>query len=308
MADTIRVFHSVHGAGNAPMALGVASGFFRDAGLDVVMQEIPRTGDAVGKLVEGECEFAVAGAVPIINAALGGHDPLIVMSIEAENVYGIVCAKGIESPEQLRGATIAISGKREQDDIILRRALREWGIDPDRDVTFEVRGSRGNCWDAVVKGEAAAMTATIPQPVLARAIGLPVLKDYLDLHEPYQAGAIVTTRRYANANPDIVRRFLGGQLRAIRLFQVDFEAALPHLKARSKLEDIEVLRETNRLFGLALEHYVPNPLALAMVVKYLRAGYGEPVDVDVNKMIDASFAAELEGRPLPAPYRGELGA
>jgi len=308
MSDTIRVFHSAHGAGNAPMALGVAAGFFKDAGLKVVMQEIPRTGDAIGKLVEGECEFAVAGAVPIINAALAGHDPLIVMSIESENVFGIVCARGLEAPEQLRGAKIAVSGKREQDDIIMRRALREWGIDPDSEVTFEVRGSRGKCWDAVFKGEVAAMTATIPQPVLARAVGLPVLKDYIELHEPYQAGAIVTTRRYADANPDVVRRFLGGQFRAIRLFQTDFDTALPHLKARSKLEDIEVLRETNRLFGLALEDYVPNPLALAMVLKYLRAGYGEPVDVNVNKMIDASFSAELEGRPHPEPYRGELGA
>jgi hypothetical protein len=45
-----------------------------------------------------------------------------------------------------------------------------------------------------------------------------------------------------------------------------------------------------------------------MVVKYLREGYGEPVDIDVNKVIDASFAAGLEGRPLPEPYRGELSA
>jgi NitT/TauT family transport system substrate-binding protein len=308
VSETVRVFHSAHGAGNAPTALGVAAGFFKDAGLDVILQEVARAGDAVVKLVEGECEFAIAGAMPIINAALAGHDPLIVMSIESENVFGIVCARGIEAPGQLRGGTIAISGKREQDDIVLRRALREWGIDPASEVTFEVRGSRGNCWDAVVNGDAAAMAATIPQPVLARAVGLPVLKDYIELQEPYQAGAVVTTRRYAEANPDIVRRFLGGQLRAVRLFQTDFEAALPHLKARSKLDDIEVLRETNRLFGLALEQYLPNPLALAMVVKYLRAGYGEPVDIDVNKVIDASFAAELEGRSLPEPYRGELGA
>lgn len=308
MLETVRVLHSVHGAGNAPMALGVASGFFEEAGLDVVMQEVPRTGDAIVRLIEGGCEFAVAGAMPVINAALARHDPLIVMSIEAENVFGIVGARGIESPEQLRGAAIAISGKREQDDIILRRALREWGIDPDGEVRFDVRGSRGKCWDAVVSGEAAAMSATIPQPILARAIGLPVLKDYAELHEPYQAGAIFTTRRYADANPDIVRWFLGGQLRAIRRFQTDLEAALPHLKARSKLEDVEVLRETGHLFGLALDHYVPNPEALANVVRCLSAGYGERIDIDVNTMIDASFAAALEGRPLPEPYRGEYGA
>ena len=145
------------------------------------------------------------------------------------------------------------------------------------------------------------MTATIPQPIMARAIGLPVLKDYAELHEPYQAGAVTTTRRFANANPEVVRKFLGAQLRAVRLFQTDFEASLPHLKARSKLDNVEVLRETNRLFGMALEDYVPNPAALATVVHNLSGVFGEKIDVDVNKIVEPSFACSLEGRaPYPA--------
>ena len=296
MSEPVRVCHSSHGAGNAPMALGVAAGFFTDEGLDVVMEEVPRTGDAVRRLIAGTCDFAVAGAVPIINAARAGHDPLIVMSIEAENVFAIMGAKGIERPEQLRGATIAISGHREQDELMMRRALREWGIDPDAEVTMDVRGSRGKCWEAIVSGEAAAMAATIPQPSHARAIDLPVLKDYAGLHEPYQAGSVVTTRRYADAHRAVVRRFLTAQLRAVRLFQSDFEAALPHLIARSKIADVEVLRETNRLFGEACEHYVPNPAALATVARNLAEAFGEPVDIDVNAIVDPSFAMALEGR------------
>jgi NitT/TauT family transport system substrate-binding protein len=296
MSTRILVGHSSHGAGNAPMALGVAAGFFADAGLDVVMQEMPRTGAAIAGLVEGAVQFAVAGAVPIVNAVRSGQDPIIVMSIEAENVFAVMGAKRIKSPQDLRGETIAISGRREQDEMMIRRALREWGIDPETEVTFDVRGSRGKCWDAIVSGEAAAMTATIPQPIMARAMGLPVLKDYAELHEPYQAGSIVTTRRYANANPEVVRKFLAAQLRAVRLFQSDFEASLPHLKARSKLEDLDVLRETNRLFGEAMEDYVPNPAALATVVKNLIEVFGEKIDVDVNRIVEPSFATSLEGR------------
>ncbi len=301
MSTRILVGHSSHGAGNAPMALGVAAGFFADAGLDVVMQEMPRTGAAIAGLVDGAVQFAVAGAVPIVNAARAGQDPIIVMSIEAENVFAIMGAKRIKSPEDLRGGVIAISGKREQDEMMIRRALKEWGIDPETEVTYDVRGSRGKCWDAIVSGEAAAMTATIPQPIMARAIGLPVLKDYAELHEPYQAGAVTTTRRFANANPEVVRKFLGAQLRAVRLFQTDFEASLPHLKARSKLDDVEVLRETNRLFGMALEDYVPNPAALATVVRNLSGVFGEKIEVDVNQIVEPSFACALEGRaPYPA--------
>jgi ABC-type nitrate/sulfonate/bicarbonate transport system substrate-binding protein len=301
MAPKIRVGHSSHGAGNSPMALGVGEGYFRDAGLDVEMIEMPRTGDAIKKLVEGEIEFAVAGAVPIINAAREGHDPIIVMSIEAENVFAIMGSKAIEKPDDLRGTKIAISGRREQDEMIMRRALAEWGIDPDKDVTLEVRGSRGKCWEAIVSGECTAMTATIPQPIHAKAIGLPVLKDYAETHEPYQAGAVTTTRRYADANPDAVNKFLGAQLRAVRTFQKDFDRSLPYLRQRSKIDDIEVLRETNKLFGYATEDYVPNPAALANVVKNLVNVMGEKIDIDVNKIVEPSYAVALEGRkPYPA--------
>jgi ABC-type nitrate/sulfonate/bicarbonate transport system substrate-binding protein len=196
---------------------------------------------------------------------------------------------------------VAISGIREQDEMMIRRALREWGIDPDKEVTLEVRGSRGKCWEAIVSGECSAMAATIPQPIHAKAIGLPVLKDYAEDHEPYQAGAVTTTRRYATANPDAVQRFVGAQLRAIRTFQKDFELSLPYLRERSKIDDLAVLRETNRLFGHAAEDYVPNPQALGNVVKNLVSVFGETIDIDVNRIDEPSFAVALEGRkPYPA--------
>lgn len=300
MGETVRVGHSVHGAANAIMALGVARGLFADVGLDVVMMEIARTGDALTGLIEGRSEFAVVGAVPIINAARAGHRPVIVMSIEAENVFAVMGSRSVNGPDDLKGNVIAISGRHEQDDIMVRRALVEWGIDADREVRFESYGSRGNCWDAIVAGEAAAMCATIPQPILARASGLPVLKDFGELHEPYQAGCVVTTRAYTDSAPEIVSRFLSAQLRAVRLFQGDFEGALPHLKARSKLDDIDVLRETHRLFGHAAEDYIPNPAATATVLRNMSNALGERIDIDLGAVIDPTFATALEGRkPYP---------
>jgi hypothetical protein len=76
------------------------------------------------------------------------------------------------------------------------------------------------------------------------------------------------------------------------------------MKARSKLDDVEVLRETNRLFGLAMEDYVPNPAALAAVIRSLVEVFGEPIDIDVNEVVDPSFATALEGKAPYPPYRG----
>ena len=309
MPDKVTVMHSTHGAANAVMALGVTSGCFEEEGIEVEMKALARTGLGVDLVLAGEADFAVSGAAPIINAARAGRDPVILMSIESENVFGVIGARGVTSPDMLKGRPIAISGSREQDDIIMRRTLTAWGIDADRDVVLEVRGSRGKCWDAVVSGEAVAMTATIPQPILARAVGLPILKDYTEHPEPYQAGAIVIRRSYGESRPELVSRFLQGQLRAVRLFQSDFAAALPHLKERSRLDDVEVLRETWRLFAHAIEQYVPNPAALGAVVEAMEAAYGETIPIDINRIIDSRLATALEGRPAAAPYvRSALGA
>lgn len=293
MNDKVKVLHSAQGAGNAVMALGVAEGMFAASGLDVTMQEVPRTGLAISGLLAGEAQFAVSGSVPVLNAAREGFDPVIVMSIEARNVFGVIGARGIDTPDRLRGQTIAITGRREQDELMMRRALLEWGINPDRDVRLDVKGNRGRCYDAVLAGEAVAMTATIPQPLLARTMGLPVLKDYATAHEPFQLGAIVTTRRLAEVRAGMVERFLAAQRRALRLYCRDFDAALPHLKARSKLDDVGVLRETHRLFAAEADRVVPEPEALRAVVRTIEAVFGERLNVDVNRIVEPRFALAL---------------
>lgn len=294
MRDKVRVLHSAFGPGNAIMALGLAAGCFSDADLDVAMQEVSRTGLAVSGLMDGAAELAVAGSVPILNSARAGQDPVIVMSLEAHNVFGVIGASGIDVPAKLRGRAVAISGRREQDELMLRRALLEWGIDPDADVALEVLGSRGRCFEAVLSGRAAAMAATIPQPILARSLGLPVLRDYVPEHEPFQLGALVTTRSLAARKPELIARFLAAQLRSIRLFRGDFEAALPHLRARTKIEDVDVLRETHRLFAEQADSYVPDPAALRAVIRCSEAIFGEPIEVDVDRIVDPSFAERLK--------------
>lgn len=293
MLEPVTVLHSAQGAGNAIMALGVAKGLFAAVGLDVTMREVARTGLAVAGLMEGRAQFAVAGSVPILNAAQAGQDPVIVMSIEAQNVFGVVAAKGISEPGQLRGRKIAISGRREQDELMMRRALAEWGIDADRDVTLVVTGSRGRCFDAVLSGEAAAMTATIPQPILARAMGLPVLKDYAAQHEPFQLGAIVTTRRLTEQHQNLVERFLTAQLRSSRLFRDDVAAALPYLEARAKIDDEDVLRQTHRMFAAETDHYVPDAAALRAVIDTVERIFAERIEVDVDRIVEPRFARNL---------------
>jgi NitT/TauT family transport system substrate-binding protein len=220
---------------------------------------------------------------------MAGGDPLIVMSLEDENVVAVMGNRDIKEPEDLRGKTIGVVGFGDQDYVLLRRAMRNWGFDPDLDVKFEEYGHRGALWDALLAGKIGAMSATIPQPILARKIGIPVLYDFRDDNEPWQVGTFVTTRRFADENPELLRDFLAGLRQGIELFQSDFEISLPHLKARSKLEDEDVLRETHQLFGDAMRNYVPREAPIRAVARDLEAATGESVDIDFSKLVDDSY-------------------
>jgi NitT/TauT family transport system substrate-binding protein len=289
----MRMAHSSHGAGNAPTSQAIAAGYFLDVGIDLEMVELSNTSDAIAMVADGDAEFAVAAGGPILNAAMQGADPLIVMSIEGHNIFAVMGAPMIGSADDLRGSKIGVTGPTDQDTIIIRRALREWGIDADHDVELTRVADRGAAWAAMVAGEVAAMAATAPQPILARSLGLPVLRDFSELHEPYQLGSIATTRTFADQQPELVQAFLAAQRRGIALFQSDFESALPHLRARSKLTDLDVLRATHEVFSRQLANYVPATSALAAVARDLEAATGKPVTVEVDRLVDPSFVTSL---------------
>lgn len=291
-ASTIHIAHSAHGAANSPFSIAVEGGYFADEGLDVRRDEVTNVDIAIDRLMKGELQVCGSAGGAILNVALRGGDPLVVMSLEAENVFAIIGARDVQGPEDLRGRVVVISKMGGGDHVIMLRALRDWGLDPEHDVTMKELGSRAVMWEAVTAGEAAAMPSTIPQPILARSVGLPVLRDFADEHEPYQLGAVVTTRRFADARPDDLRAFVRAMRRAFTTFQTDLPTALAHMKARSKLDDVEVLTETHRIFAAAMEHACPNPQALANVARDYAAQTDRDVDIDVSTLVDPSYYLE----------------
>ncbi len=226
-AVPVRVAHTRFGAGSAPISLAEEHGFFAQRGLDVDRRELDRPGDIARAVVAREVDIALCGGTAVLAAAAAGGDPVMLRSIEGSNRYGIIGAPGVTGPGDLLGATIGVVGPGEVDHLIARRALRGWGLDPERDVITRACGSRGRAWDALLIGDVQAMASAAPQPFLARRRGLPVLKDFAAAPEPFQMGGIVTTRRFADERPDVVRAFLAAIEDAVDLFRTDARRGAP---------------------------------------------------------------------------------
>jgi ABC-type nitrate/sulfonate/bicarbonate transport system substrate-binding protein len=307
MRPTIHVAYSRNGAGNSPMSFGIERGLFAARGIDLVMDmPMPKGEDVMRTLESGEAQIGTGSGLPILKLAMRGADPVVLMSIENENVFAIMGAADVDDPAKLRGTTVGICGDEDQDGIIMRRALHDWGLTPGVDVELQAfEGGRGAIWQALVQGEVSAMACTIPEPLNARARGLPILRDFMEEHEAYQSGSVVTTRRFLEEHEELVEDVITSQVEAIQQYRGDFDAALPHLLRCTQITDEEVLRQTHRLFGDAMLDFVPRPGPLQAVVRDVERFTGQTVDVDVERIVEPRFAGAVADRlGLLGPTRG----
>ena len=228
MNQKIRYAYSNSGAVNAVFTLAQERGFYAEARLDVDLVEYPKTSDALRAAISREVDAAICPGVNILNEAMKGGDPLAVMNLEDESVFGVIGARSIDSLSDLKGPSVGTFGLGDQNQVVLRRALTLLGLDPDKDVKYRTDyGNRAALLAAVDRGDITAMAMTVPPPIMARAMGLPILLDFRDYNELYQCGAIVTSKRYAAEQPEVIERFIAASLKGGALFQADQDAAPP---------------------------------------------------------------------------------
>lgn len=289
MATTLRLGASRHAGASTYLLVAEEAGFYDDHGIELDKRQYQNTNAAIASVVKGETDVASGPGLPVLKAALAGADPLIVLSNAATNVFAVMGAPGIETPDDLRGKPLGITEPYGQDSLIMRRALLDWGMDPERDVDLVSMTRRRRTWEALLDGTVAAMTATVPEPAAARKLGLAILRDFEPERRPYQLGGLVTTRRFADEHPDVLRAFLAATTAGVKRFRSDADLAVKHLRSRVEFDDDDVLYETHRVFASPHNPYVPDPKALAEVAKDYFEFMADPVDFDAAAYVDASF-------------------
>ncbi len=104
----------------------------------------------------------------------------------------------------------------------------------------------------LVRGQADAITGFVSSTTLSlKAIGLPEERQrimrYRDYGVPLYSNCIMTTRRYAEANPDIVRGVVRAIARGVRVMATDAAAATVAVKEAEPLADLALETERARL-------------------------------------------------------------
>jgi NitT/TauT family transport system substrate-binding protein len=298
----------------APFLLALQRGYFEEEGLDVTMDRGYGSGDVPVKVAAGTYDIGVADINPTIrlNAESADSDLVAVaVLLDASPLAAMTLAGNeIAEPADLEGKTLAApdfdAGRQ-----LFPAFAQATGIDQDSinwmTVTPQLRETM------LATGEADAITGFLTSGVQSlKAAGIPeddiIVMRYPDYGVDLYSTSVITTRSWAEENPDavtgIIRAVVRGHLDAI----ADPDAAIAALKERDPLVDEEIERERMLLSFNALmltDHVMENgfsavdPTRMQQAIDMVKLSYGIDRPMTVEDVYSASYLPPREELMIP---------
>ncbi len=270
-----------------------AKGYYRDAGLDVTLNH-GFVIDAVVQVAQGSLTFANAAGDEIL-LARANHVP-IKLGYQTYQEYPMAIfskqSAGITKPADLKGKTVGVPFRSGATYVGLRAVMYVEQLS-EHDVNIaeinftQIEAVRG---DKV----AAAVGYFNNEPLVLEEQGVPVnvlrVSDYINL----VSNGIITSESFAQANPELAKRFTQATTRGLQDVLADpkaaFSAALPfipELRPERQPQELTKLKATTALWRSAATDAnglgYSNPAAWDTTHRFLRESGLLQADVDVQQ-------------------------
>ena len=259
---------------HAPAIVGVDSGTFAEAlGPDVTLElsHFNAGGEAIEALLSGAIDATFIGPNPAINGfAQSNGEAVRIVAGTTSGGASLVVAEGIDSPDDLAGATLASPALGNTQDVALRAWLTENGFTTDTAGGGDVEVVNVENAEALTLFRDGALDgAWVPEPWATRLVlegGGHVLVDERDL---WPDGEFVTTHLivatpFLEGQPDVVSGLLDGLVDTIDTINADPAAALT--ATNDGIETITTNRLADETIAGAFENltFTVDPIAASL--------------------------------------------
>ena len=263
-------------------------------GLDVETILLRGSGQTSQALLGGSL-FAAPVALPqVMYANLNGADLVNVAHTIAVASSKLLVRPEIKRPEDLRGKKIATSSIGSLGDFLFRYALRKYGVNPDREITWLSIGTNAERLQALLTGAIDGADVAYPADVQAERKGYRVLIDARK-EITYPTTSIVTRRKTIQDDRDTVMRFVRSHVEAIAFHKQNKEFSLKVLTKYVKTTDPEFLEGSYNIFK---QDFIaaPYPITkgLEATFDYVAQTRPEIRNRKAEEFVDTSFITELD--------------
>lgn len=204
-----------------PVWVAKDAGYFAKNGLNVEPVHIRGGALITMAIMSGQLQFSGAGAESAVAARVEGGDVvLLACPVDSDPVY-LITRPEIKNAEALKGKATAVTRLGSTTHFYLRAALRQVGLDPEKDLTILQLGTSSETATALESGRiaAAALTNRYALPFLQR--NWPMLVDLSTTDLVYPSSCVATSRAYVKSEPKLVESFLRAYVAGIQLIKRD---------------------------------------------------------------------------------------
>lgn len=287
-------------------ALWVAyeAGYFKDENLDVELVNVPSSSRAVAALLANDAQFSHLDGQVTLDARLAGADLKLMFGVNNRLVFSVMTKPDIKTPDSLKGKKIGITSYGASTHTAALLALRQWNLNPDKDVTFVTLTEVPSILSALEANQIDAGVMSPPTNTRAKAAGFNELMNLAKDGPEWPSVALGATAAYLGANPTVGERVVRAYARGIQRFKSDKAYAISILKKYLKVDDQAILEDTWTQYS----GYFPEvPYVLGMQNTIDTYGQSKPAvkgvkpgDVVENSYVkaldDAGFFKKLFGK------------
>ena len=230
--EPIAVSYQGPGVFNLPVELAVQRGFFRDQNLDVKLimtrPDIDRTA-----LFTGDIDYSLRGSSTVLSAARGLPIRMLFVGT-LKPFWALVVRPEVNSVKELKSKVLGVAGLAGGHHVATRLILREYGLDPDKDVAYKVIAA-GSRIPALMSGAMDAGLLEYAEAFRAKKSGFKILLNAADHYTVLNWGVGVNLKKLRE-QPDQVKRFLRGNVMGLRFVRENRNLFVEAMVNRLKLD------------------------------------------------------------------------
>ena len=209
-------------------------GFYLKQGAEVELIQM-RPNIAVAALLSGDIDYIELIGSAIRSAARGLPIRAISTSIKSP-FFSVIAQNKFKSVKDLKGATIGIASIGGTNHISTRLTLKEFGLDPEKDVKLIAIGDEKLIYDAFKIGRTDAVVLAPPYSIQLRREGFPILANTAQ-YVTIPFSGLGTTLDRIKSNRAQIKKLLKAEIEALRYLRDNPAGTVEVIRKRFSMDD-----------------------------------------------------------------------
>jgi NitT/TauT family transport system substrate-binding protein len=264
-------------------------GFYSKQGSEVELIQM-RPNISIAALLSGEIEYIELIGSAIRSAARGLPIRAISTGIKSP-FFSIVAQNKYKTMKDLKGAVIGLTSIGGTNHVSTRITLRQFGLDPEKDVKLIAIGDEKLMYDAFKIGRVDSIVVAPPFSVQLKREGFPLLAHTADYVTIPFSGLGTTTERI-KTNRAQIKRLLKAEIEALRYIQANAAGTAEAIRKRFNMDE-KLARESYDVVVNAFSRDGRVPLdGVDILLQIEKDQKLIPTTVTPQMVVDASLVEE----------------